>query len=65
MNDIDYLKWVAEHLVYFQISIYSASMSYMDNNGVYQTVRYEHGHGVPVSDVDLLRGCINEAIKKK
>ena len=60
-TSVEYMAWMAEHLAKFEPGFGSASMVFIDTDGVEKTVRYAPGNEVPL--LRQLKGCIREAIK--
>ena len=59
MNDNQYLEWIASHLETFRPGFNTAQMTYVDGEGYSQTINIDIEK--QVSDLDLLKACIDKA----
>ena len=56
MNDTEILKWIAEHLVKFNIVIDKVDVEWIDDGGAYQSKVYRT---IPMeADIEILRHVV-------
>jgi hypothetical protein len=56
-------EWVAEHLVKFEPGMCWAHLTFIDDDGEEQKVKWRDSESDDTKLPKLLRGCIEEAIK--
>ena len=63
MNDTELLRWIAEHMLKFDLGLGDARMEYLDNDGYNHVVQFNSEELDP-QDLDMLKGCIAAAMKE-
>lgn len=63
MTDVEYLKWVAEHMVGFHFGLYFADMTYINDNGIENKAIIEFDQNE--EDLSIFKRLVDKAIKNE
>lgn len=63
MSDTEYLKWIAEHLLYFRPVFNFATMTYLNDSGDAKEITFNHPEAEK-TELEQLKNCIDLAINE-